>query len=649
MQTKSILVLGLMATSAACTKPVTATSTVKHNENQLTNSANAWNWVNDSEDDYFNYVAPIVGSPTSRNAYLPAGSELRVRMDAWLSRFHEALLAAHPEQVGNAPKPEAQILITEPDNVNAFVSPVIACYSNVSVDFGGPAPAPAANLLLYNGAFEAGDSYSSTCIKRTASRAEIEDRIAREFIGNDCQVDIREPSAETFVVVPSSGCDVPSIFEGTGIAKTLLVFQTSHWVTIHTALVKEMTEQQVVAVLAHELGHYYRSHINMARRYNFAYHLDFDREATEPQPINGNSTDPVDQQIAAASNVLASLLATESRLGADLSSRENMQRIDAFAPIAGQKLHTAMYPLTLEAILAFADPFSDDCNAAENDGMSFSSEALQTPPGADLRVRLLAFEAKAETCLKTIAFSEVQRLRLQDRQPIYPAWVYLSTDVTTTNVWDWLKSSSDVLKIAAPSYNLAAVQVLRDNLSKFNALYAEYDNIYDREAVIGEYLNEHLIGLYSYEQEADEIGLEFLTLIGVSPVESSNVDLYFAEAFGNQFGDHCRTLHEADWRENGLPVVIPIGNIEYHHDSCFRVFNSDREIASHGYLNGRTFDATFSAPAAWAELQASLPTSWSDSDSPDQWPVSDDSGPMSRIKKLRPDFQCKLGGFTLKR
>ncbi len=101
------------------------------------------------------------------------------------------------------------------------------------------------------------------------------------------------------------------------------------------------------------------------------------------------------------------------------------------------------------------------------------------------------------------------------------------------------------------------------------------------------------LGYYTFEQEADEMGTEILFWIGIPPqkmVESlfklGRLSEVISKPSSSSFNmDKCEALYKSDWKENGLPVWIPVGDYKNpHHSWCFRAYNIDREIKAHGYL-----------------------------------------------------------------
>ncbi len=117
------------------------------------------------------------------------------------------------------------------------------------------------------------------------------------------------------------------------------------------------------------------------------------------------------------------------------------------------------------------------------------------------------------------------------------------------------------------------------------------------------------LGVYTIEQEADELALEILTLAKISPMKAT--DAWFALF---EFADQnvtqtevplekCRELFKNNWRDqSGNPVAIPIGDYEdTHHSWCFRVFNTTNEIKTHNYI---VEDPLRLEPTNWQRIQA---------------------------------------------
>lgn len=115
------------------------------------------------------------------------------------------------------------------------------------------------------------------------------------------------------------------------------------------------------------------------------------------------------------------------------------------------------------------------------------------------------------------------------------------------------------------------------------------------------------LGVYTIEEEADELALELLTLAGIQPIKAT--EAWFALF---EHADHsitqtevpltrCKELFKNNWKDqNGNAVAIPVGDYEdTHHSWCFRVFNTTNEIEIHGYTVKRPLELN---PFDWAEI-----------------------------------------------
>lgn len=110
---------------------------------------------------------------------------------------------------------------------------------------------------------------------------------------------------------------------------------------------------------------------------------------------------------------------------------------------------------------------------------------------------------------------------------------------------------------------------------------------------------ERRMGYYTVEQEADELALEYLALVGVSPdsaveawfklAEHSTGDLRSTDAKYDIPLESCLKFRANGWRdERGQEVFIPVGDYRgTHHSWCHRIFNIDQEILAHNYVLGR--------------------------------------------------------------
>lgn len=94
------------------------------------------------------------------------------------------------------------------------------------------------------------------------------------------------------------------------------------------------------------------------------------------------------------------------------------------------------------------------------------------------------------------------------------------------------------------------------------------------------------LGWYTDEQEADELGIEWLSYLGFNPRLMGDGDLGLLKFDGERVPwEECVRQREGNWfGEGNQPIVLAWGPLDdLHPKSCFRVNNSDREIMTHKY------------------------------------------------------------------
>jgi len=135
---------------------------------------------------------------------------------------------------------------------------------------------------------------------------------------------------------------------------------------------------------------------------------------------------------------------------------------------------------------------------------------------------------------------------------------------------------------------------------------------------------------YTFEQEADELGLEIGAMVGVNPQAGSGAFLKFLalenkyrkqvltdspmlaeqlkpylDSYPEIYGDtveECKQLKDSGWRLNGKKISVNLGNLsDPHHSSCFRVWNIEREIRAHKYNVVKSRRAKTTIP--WLRVQ----------------------------------------------
>ncbi|MEN9810209.1 MAG: hypothetical protein RLZZ488_1776 [Pseudomonadota bacterium] len=101
-------------------------------------------------------------------------------------------------------------------------------------------------------------------------------------------------------------------------------------------------------------------------------------------------------------------------------------------------------------------------------------------------------------------------------------------------------------------------------------------------------MNEKRLGYYTYEQEADELALEFLADLGIPTGIGSEAIMQMLKQT-KKVGpselnyESCSELRKNKWlTADKKSVYVPIGNLaDPHHSLCYRAYNLDRERDAH--------------------------------------------------------------------
>jgi hypothetical protein len=146
-------------------------------------------------------------------------------------------------------------------------------------------------------------------------------------------------------------------------------------------------------------------------------------------------------------------------------------------------------------------------------------------------------------------------------------------------------------------------------------------------------LERNRIGMYTTEQEADDIAMELAARVGLRPddVLDGYLEMMhalehadpaeFARYDNGLSADQCAALYRAGFRapaaDGGLDdVYVPLGVLyDPHHAWCYRVFNLFREKQVHGYTTGPADFPPDDPP--WAQVRAAAAAVGTSTSSPD--------------------------------
>jgi hypothetical protein len=503
-------------------------STVSHDPGRFVNNQDSRQWV--AIDDTLWQSLETNGKPS----YVPT-HPMTQRLQAWADAIRANMIKSSPG-IDSAPRPIVRII--QSNEFNAYISSALVC---VDADIVIDRPKIASDSLshLYVSEMSMYPSNKPTeCVQKgenIASKVDLVNYALRQQ--KDCKV-----TQDGESIVLSADC-LGKAASGYSHFKSLS-FQTTHnYVTIYSELVKFGTEQEIVGVLAHELGHYYMAHgMSAVDTYDYFYEMQAENSQGKPTPL------PPEHPLAQFGQTLV-----------------NMPYF-AHPVIAGSEFHPYIYsvmsqlrysiPTEPELCHISAAQCKGPCQplldhmAASYDGTLSGFPDIYHRTEAENKA-YKQFEGEVKTCfagLNAATFEpHINRIldTLIERNPI----PHLPVSAPNNSVLDILPVISNLIATKTD----ALIQTEKEGVQK--AL-------------------ESGLGWYTYEQEADDIATEMVHRLRLNPKSFIEFIIHAAELNGDT---SCRGQFEA-----GFPQPISMGTFtDPHHDYCFRAYNSYKELKVH--------------------------------------------------------------------
>lgn len=571
---KIVSALGLITALTGCQQQ--NISTLKHDHGNTTRFANPLQWMSLEELPYEKY------REDNKNSYniMPQNEApiIRAWAQEWVDHIDTAIRFRYPDQLQSTPKPEVALIGSE--DPNAFISPSVDCF-NVNVEFTGKTGANDGVLFLSkNGpmVFSQKDLEGFAC-------KNIDKNIMADFLeysnskSKDCKFD---QTKDGFSV---SNCELISADPSSQYAgaSTIAVVRTNPYVNLQLGLINTIkNEEEFVSVIAHELGHYYRSHVNFnSGEYEYFYaQSEHGNPSYKPEPTTDEALIAIGKTIQTSAGAF--------------------KAVDKLAkPIEGTKIQPVNF-------LAAGNLSVMLCMQARNQGETCSDPCLNVAkvgllPGDADQIKKLAYypygskhdpEFIKEIDANMVACLEPFASFINGESPfigsLYTPGSWKPYDQAKSFLYTWqaglpsLIALSDVSK-AANLYEVfdvidQAIPVVKD------VVKSSYKRAYDGK-----------LGWYTAEQEADDFAVELLTYLNLNPKAGAEAFLTMQRDMMNELGDNpvtghfgyntCKSLYDADWKDDkGMYARVPVGDFEDdHHSMCFRAYNISREVEAHAY------------------------------------------------------------------
>lgn len=564
---RSVLGLGgFVCLLAACTTGPSGvgTSEAAHTEGELVWSNDPYHWVQIRQEE----IDPAFAEKT-----VPQSHAIAVRLQDWITRFDRevrGIVRAKTGQTLIAPPPKIRVVVDPA--VNAFIMGLPTCLASVANPEPGAYP-----MIVFAGPSKIAQG-ETFCVEPFEWPAATSTRL--DWLNRLGGYPVRS-EASAIVIGDAS--------TGTLRAGKVATIASASLVNVNLGLVANMSEKSAAVVIAHELGHYYRSHSSTASEPHYDFWFDRERHIPErPQPV-------ADQ---------AAYAAEYERL-----------RVPRFL-IAGQTVHPRVSSTLINWMTSLQVAPGHACEQTRKTIASWPAAVNAELTQQTSSTELSGAARRAYLELEKVARSCIANVKLTDEAlPPPSGGTTAPGPFATENIpraW-FLQRIAQPLRGSIQDAELIPATTLEDLVArlttKAKAVDAEAPAFLQR-------LADNQIGLYTGEQEADDISMEIATKLGLTPNEVLTgyvelmrlMDALYGEKFeplNNHYtAAECEALMQRGFREaNGQSIHMPLGTLDDpHHALCYRVFNLYRENEAHAYRPAAP--NLPSAGGSWADLQA---------------------------------------------
>ena len=582
------LIIGLVCSACGGNAPK---SNLRHDIGRTLNDPSPYQWAQVSDEQYANIQMPFLSHEKQVKSLLPTTDAATQRVQFWIDKIDLMLRTRGHEDLALVPRPVGKVIVS--NEQNAFVAPVPVCLGYTAKFDGLSTKNPGTD------AAGSGVDQAVVFVRNSGLFAPNKAGCVASGLSPDKQVEQLQWSLKPY---PNCSFKV----EGTTVnfgaeclsgtpqylrdkiqnGSRLRVLAVSNQVTFYSGLFSLFSEDEIVTLIAHELGHYYMSHdTSPDKLYDHFYQI------TNSNPLSKPATD--EEKDKDGLEVLKAY-----KQAPDLLYYNN----------PAHKLHSVFYPFFARN---FEQLSQNQCAGETPCAKSCAKLSTYMLSADGMNLRHLPYVITDAGDQSYVAFED---LALQ-----CAAETKVSQDVmlfpNESHIKDSIKGFDDVSSLfsSVPKGDTLADILLAMTTIVDQAMAEKFAKL-DAAA-----MKTQKLGYFTAEQEADELSLEWVNLIGVDPnnfvtamVKSAEAFGKFiipkAEKFGELQGSRCEALYKAGWLDqDGKPVAMPVGNWrDTHHSSCYRAYNAAQEIKNLSPGNFKSIPKPVAPGADWEAIKADL-------------------------------------------
>lgn len=577
----------------SCAKQDLQTSDVSHDDGQPTRTASPVMWFSEEEKPLETYAEQSAarGFVVMKE---DEGSTIRDWAQHWIDGIDARLRRDFPDDLAATPRPKVALIRTA--NPNAFISSDFGCvaYPTRATDSGlnslsgnepgiifmsdfGPIVYPLSDLAPLKISCDSGSS-------------EMIEGYLDYFNSKSKTGCVFEKSAKSANgAADVSGCELVSGNPEKEVDHIvgLLMARVNPFVNLNLGLFDLIEDEQAyISILAHELGHYYRSHSNAVdSEYNYTYRQEgLSRLAGKPLPSSDPELQKLGEKVQLAGKAYASLNGVDKG-----PSFYEIAPVNFFAAGGAVKLvcgrEGASCPQVCESVLSLEN---EETKLRNMVGLG------NYPFGKNFKGTLVnEVSSLLSSCLTSLG-DELEPFAYDPelKDLIYGRVLWNPHVEAKAQVVSSAESFVAVYELA--NLGKTAEQKKSGLLDTFSLVRKTAENIEKTSSEIYREAYENRVGWYTAEQEADDIATEFLSYLGIDPAAGARAFLAIQKDLIGQFKDdpvtlglgydNCKSLFDVDFNASQTDTPVPVGDfVDDHHSTCYRAFNIVVEVGAHGY------------------------------------------------------------------